>query len=205
MLGFQTSREVWSSLDRNCSLQSQARVFQLRFDLMRLSKGTLKMHEYYHKPKSIGDTLVVIGQPMSNDDLVNAILIGLGPEYQSFATSITTRSDPVNLDIFYNYLLTLETQIEHQQSIEALLPQVNAAFKNQPSKPNSRLCGTQSNSNNYSYGGYSNIQSNRGRDFRDFYNNQGSCQSSSQFFFNKRGVFCQLCNHTIWRSFFFFS
>ena len=61
VLDSKTSREVWTSLERMYASQSRARVYQLRSDLMRLSKGTSKMHEYYSK----ANPLVTHLQPLA--------------------------------------------------------------------------------------------------------------------------------------------
>lgn len=48
------------------------------------------MSEYLIKIKSISDQLAAAGRKVDNEDLVLYVLNGLGPEYASFVTSIST-------------------------------------------------------------------------------------------------------------------
>ncbi|XP_035544580.1 uncharacterized protein LOC118347977 [Juglans regia] len=61
----------------------------------------------------LADTLAATGSPLSNKELVTYLLNGLGPSYEPFVTSITTRSDPITPHELYHLLLIHETRLSH--------------------------------------------------------------------------------------------
>jgi hypothetical protein len=46
----------------------------------------------------LDDELALVGQPLTADDIITYVLVGLGQEYDSLASIITSRSDPVTLE-----------------------------------------------------------------------------------------------------------
>lgn len=56
-----------------------------------LKKGSLSISDYFQKAKSLSHSLAVIEEPLKDSELISYILAGLGPEYDSLVTTITTR------------------------------------------------------------------------------------------------------------------
>jgi gag-polypeptide of LTR copia-type len=62
------------------------------------------------------DELAFIGSPYSDDDLIIAILNGLGPKYDSFVIFVTTAAHqtPFTFADLYGHLLSHESQLQGQ-------------------------------------------------------------------------------------------
>lgn len=84
-----TSRELWLRLKSMFTSHSQAKEFQVRFQLTNLSRGDQSISEFFSKVRLFSDTLTVPGNPLTNKEFVTYILNGLGPGYESII-SITT-------------------------------------------------------------------------------------------------------------------
>lgn len=78
--------------------------------------------------KGIADSLEAIGQPVSEYDLYNQILNGLGPEYGSIHTSIANRETPISFEELFGQLLTFELRLELHAS--AITPPATALYTN---------------------------------------------------------------------------
>ncbi|XP_010269112.1 PREDICTED: uncharacterized protein LOC104605873 [Nelumbo nucifera] len=132
VIGCSTSKEAWQTPDRLYSSKSLVRIMQLHFELRTIKKGTLTMVEYLRKIKGIVDNLVVTGQPLSQVDYVLPILSGLGPEYESFVTSIiTTCPDQVSSGDVQGMLFNHEIRLEHLKSSLDISPfSTNVATRN---------------------------------------------------------------------------
>jgi hypothetical protein len=57
------------------------------------------------------------------------MLTGLGSNYESLITSITSRDDPVSLSSFYAYLLSAELCIKRNNSAREIHSSTNAASR----------------------------------------------------------------------------
>ena len=76
------------------------------------------MSEYILKIKSIADNLIAIGETISPQDQVLYVLGGLGADYNSLVTSVTTRGDFPSIDELYSQLMTFENRLEQQRSAD---------------------------------------------------------------------------------------
>ena len=104
---------------------------QLRLQLQTTKKGSSTITEYLQRMKSIADNLAAAAQRVSDTDLVLYILGGLGPEYEAFIVSVTTRSDTISLDDLTGMLLTHEYRLETlHSSITSAPPEVNIMTRN---------------------------------------------------------------------------
>lgn len=112
-----TSRELWVALESMFNSHSQAKGFQIRFQLTNLSRGELSITDYFSKVKMIFDTLVATGAPLSEKEYVIYLLNGLGPNYETFITFVTTRSKPISSNELYHLLLIHESQLTHYPNL----------------------------------------------------------------------------------------
>jgi hypothetical protein len=92
-----TSRDAWLTLERLFSSQSQARTMHVYYQLATLKKGNASIADYFQQFTSLTDTLAAVNQPLNDYETVSFLLAGLGTDYDSFVTSITTRVEPLSL------------------------------------------------------------------------------------------------------------
>ncbi|KAL3516301.1 hypothetical protein ACH5RR_023203 [Cinchona calisaya] len=88
VVGLDTSALVWKALIDSFGQSSQEREFYLLQNLQIHAKGTRSMSKYIRIFKSICDDLAAIGKPVDDKAKVFGLLKGLGPEYESFVTSM---------------------------------------------------------------------------------------------------------------------
>ncbi|KAF5463649.1 hypothetical protein F2P56_013801 [Juglans regia] len=112
----------------NPNFTSWAKDFHIRFQLTNLSCGEKTITEYFGKVRSLADTLAATGNPLPDKELVTYILIGLGPLYESFVTSITTRSEFVSSHELFQMLLIHESRMAHSTK-QLLEPSVNVSVQ----------------------------------------------------------------------------
>lgn len=87
-------------------------MFQVRFQFTNLSKGGQPISKYFSKVRLLADTLAAtLGNPFPDKEFVTYLLNGLGPSYESFVTSITTRVEPITSQELYHLLLIHESRM----------------------------------------------------------------------------------------------
>ncbi|KAH9782814.1 retrovirus-related pol polyprotein from transposon RE1 [Citrus sinensis] len=105
---FNSSYDVWKTLEKKFGAKSEDRVLQLKYELSVLRKDSLNVEDYCLKMKQIADKLACVGNLVSDKDLLQQILNGLGPGYLDLATFITVSK--LDFDDAYALLLTHETR-----------------------------------------------------------------------------------------------
>jgi histone deacetylase 1/2 len=95
-----------------------------------------------HKMKALADTMAVAGAPISDDELVDYIITGLGKAYNSIAGNLTMNNRSVPYSEFYSTVLSFESlQAAQAQEDVDFISSANAAarpgFYNNPSRPRS--------------------------------------------------------------------
>ncbi|KAF5460331.1 hypothetical protein F2P56_020209 [Juglans regia] len=127
-----TSRELWLKLESMFSSHSQAKEFQVRFQLTNLSKGEQSVSDFFSKVRMLDDAIAATGNPLPDKEFVTYLLNGLGPLYESFVTSITTRTEPITSNELYHLLLVHESRMTHvsrnTSSLTSLEPSVNLSI-----------------------------------------------------------------------------
>ncbi|KAH9717593.1 retrovirus-related pol polyprotein from transposon RE2 [Citrus sinensis] len=120
-----TSYDVWKTLEKKFGSKSEARVLQLRYEMSVLRKDSLNIEDYCLKMKQIADKLACVGSPVSDKDLLQQILNGLGQGYLDLASFIT--ASKLDYDDAYALLLTHETRLEQSMNEKQMF---NANFAN---------------------------------------------------------------------------
>ncbi|XP_062103704.1 uncharacterized protein LOC133814806 [Humulus lupulus] len=165
---------MWSVLTQILSNKSKARVLQLRGLLQTTKKGATHVDEYVLKMQCLADALMVVGQAISDDDLIMYILGGLGSEYESVVVNLTSK-DSVTLQEVQFMLQSQELRLEQQHALFALdlhPPTVNYA-------------SVTKNESSTSSSGYS------------AHNRGSQCGRGDRFYPNRNTgnrPICQLCN-----------
>jgi hypothetical protein len=72
--------------------------------------------DYFQKFKSLSDTLAVVGQHLNEFESLSFVLAGLGTDFDSIVTTISTCGDTMPLEDLYSHLLIHEQRIEHQST-----------------------------------------------------------------------------------------
>uniref|UniRef100_A0A2N9H324 Retrotransposon Copia-like N-terminal domain-containing protein n=1 Tax=Fagus sylvatica TaxID=28930 RepID=A0A2N9H324_FAGSY len=111
-----TSRDLRATLEWMFTAQSQAHLMQIHYQLSTLRKGSTSTADFFHTFTGLADTLAAIDQPLPEFQLVSFLLAGLGPEYDSFVTSVQQRTEPITLDYLYGHLLNREIRLEQSQA-----------------------------------------------------------------------------------------
>ena len=68
---------------------------QIHYQLATLKKGNSSIIDYFHQFTTLVDTLAVTAHALKDFEIISFLLAGLGSEFDSFVTSVTTRVDPL--------------------------------------------------------------------------------------------------------------
>jgi gag-polypeptide of LTR copia-type/GAG-pre-integrase domain len=85
-----TCKDLWHAIETYFSINSRARLQELKGQLQSVSKGDSNCSDYLLRIRKLADELSFIGNPIPEDDLVQAALKGLGADFSSLKTSILT-------------------------------------------------------------------------------------------------------------------
>jgi hypothetical protein len=105
-----TSKEAWDILKRMFSSTTRAHAVQVRIDLAVAKKNDLSAADYFRKIKSLASELAAADAPLRDDEIIAYLLAGLPSDYDSFVTSMTTKTEALSLDDVYSYLLAYEAR-----------------------------------------------------------------------------------------------
>ncbi|XP_062081291.1 uncharacterized protein LOC133786093 [Humulus lupulus] len=108
------------------STNSKASLLQIRALLQSTKKGSSSVDEYVLKMKNYADTLAATGRPISDDDLVQYILGGLGAKYEAVVVNLTSRTEPLTLSEVQYILQSQEMRID--QFASASVENIQANF-----------------------------------------------------------------------------
>lgn len=116
--GRQSIQQVYAS-------ESMARMLELRLQLQTTKKGGMSCTDYLQKMRSIADQLRSIGSPVSDHDLLLYALSGLGPEYDPFVLTGTSRSEGISFKDLHGLLLSHEFGLEKHHLAASATASVN--------------------------------------------------------------------------------
>lgn len=85
-----TSAEVWDGLRRLYASGTQTRQLHIRLQLQSIRKRGLSMDEYIAKISILKNALASTGEGLKDSEIILITLGGLGNEFESFVTAITT-------------------------------------------------------------------------------------------------------------------
>ncbi|KAF5466071.1 hypothetical protein F2P56_016028 [Juglans regia] len=153
VLDCSTSCEVWTTLQNLFAAKSSAHLIHTKYQLATLKKGAESITDYYNKARSLASTLSAAGRPLDDSELAIYLLAGLGTDYESLVTSLTTRPDALSPHQLFSYLLNHESRLSHQT--QSLLSGTTIAAHN--------TTKIQSPNNNYWRGRGNNFRGGRGR------------------------------------------
>jgi hypothetical protein len=99
-----------------------------------LKKGNSSIADYFQQFTGLTDSLTTINQPIIAFEVVS-FLVGIGSDYDSFVTSVTTRVEPLAIEEIYGHLLAHEQRLllilspkaEHSVMVDPLASTVGVA------------------------------------------------------------------------------
>ncbi|KAK2977871.1 hypothetical protein RJ640_020215 [Escallonia rubra] len=98
VVGLKTSTNVWKALGDTFSQNSQATEFELLAQL-QVKKGNASLSDHLRDFKKTCDQLNAVGKPVTYQNKVFWLLSGLGPKYESFATTMLKPHVPSYADL----------------------------------------------------------------------------------------------------------
>nr|XP_028947881.1 uncharacterized protein LOC114820821 [Malus domestica] len=112
VIGCRTSHEAWTCLQERFASISVVRVNQLKTELHTAQKGGESVDKFLMRLKNIRDQLVSVGERISDNDLMIAVLSGLPVDFEMIRTVILARDTALSLKDFRAQLLVAEGSIE---------------------------------------------------------------------------------------------
>lgn len=133
----ETSNQLWTSLQTMFSPHHKGNSIQIRTQLSNTKKGDTSASEYYQKMTALADTMANIGHPMTDEEVIGYILVGLGAGHGDLFTAITVLSNnqEVKLSEFYSYLVAHEAQSAAMNGSTEFASSANVVTKQEPSNP----------------------------------------------------------------------
>ena len=119
VINWESSFDVWKTLEKKFEIQSEARVLQLKYELNTVKKESLSIEDYCIKMKAVAEKLASACSPITEKDLMLTILNGLRPGYRDIATFIT--GSRMEFDDAYALPLTHETRLEQDQEDKSVI------------------------------------------------------------------------------------
>ncbi|XP_021807707.1 uncharacterized protein LOC110751540 [Prunus avium] len=110
-----TSAEIWKSLSTRYSSQSRSRILQLKQQLQSTKRDSMSITAYIDKLTAIANQLSLASKPVDDDDLIEIILNGVGPAYES-VNSVKARETSMPFDDVLALLLSAESRLEDSNS-----------------------------------------------------------------------------------------
>lgn len=95
---------------------SRARINHLKTEFHTIKKGANSVEKYMLRLKALKDQLIAIGEVVSDNDLIVAVLAGLLAEFNMIRTVIVACETPISLKEFQAQLLAAERTAEESHS-----------------------------------------------------------------------------------------
>jgi hypothetical protein len=118
LIGCKTAAAVWASVHTMFGAKTRANIRHIWHQLQSLRKGDMTAEVYMQKMKNLADIMASAGFPVSDDELVDYIITGLGSSFNSLAgpLNLSTRSIPYTE--FYSSVLSFEAMQAQQAETE---------------------------------------------------------------------------------------
>jgi hypothetical protein len=81
--------------------QSRENVRHMKWQIQSLRKLEMPAAEYMDKVKALDDAMAAPGAPLSDDDIIDFMLTGLGLKFNPLAASMIRNNDAVTLAEFF--------------------------------------------------------------------------------------------------------
>jgi hypothetical protein len=119
LIGCKTAAATWAAVHTMFGAQNRANVRHIRRQLQATRKGDMSAAVYMHTMKSFADAMATAGAPITDDELVDYIITGLGTGYNSIAGALTVGNVSVSYADFYSHVLSFEAlQAQQAETVE---------------------------------------------------------------------------------------
>ncbi|CAH9072834.1 unnamed protein product [Cuscuta epithymum] len=116
------SAAIWARLQTRFMSASLPRCMELKRLLSSLKKKeTQSMESYLREIKNLVDALAAINSPVSDKELLQSILAGLGPDYKSLVTTVSLFPEQFPFHILEPRLLEAEQQLLSERQQQAAI------------------------------------------------------------------------------------
>ncbi|XP_071680225.1 uncharacterized protein [Lolium perenne] len=134
LIGRATAASVWQSIHDLYGAQTRANVRHIRRQLVSTRKEDLSAAAYMQKMKALADAMAVAGVPITDDELIDYIVIGLGSAYNVVTAPFTlgTSTEAISYAMFYSNMLSFESLQAQQAHAEGWTSSVNSAMRPHP-------------------------------------------------------------------------
>ncbi|MDV3194097.1 MAG: hypothetical protein Q8835_03595, partial [Sweet potato little leaf phytoplasma] len=88
-----SAKEIWKCLLQIFNSRNRAQIMRMKTKLQTLQKGSMSLNEYFSQIKKCIDALSAVGKEVDTEDHIMYILTGLGPEYESMVSALTTSTE----------------------------------------------------------------------------------------------------------------
>jgi hypothetical protein len=92
-----SSKEAWDTLKCMFSSSTRTRTVQIHVELATVTKLDLSAADYFAKVKHLAVDMATADAVLTDDEVIAYLLAGLPSDYDSFVTSMTTKSEPLTL------------------------------------------------------------------------------------------------------------
>ena len=114
-VGQKSGSGVWRVLEKRFASIYRSSMMSLRNELSAMRKGTNSIDVYFQKIKQICDKLAAVLVILDDERLLHVALNGLPSDYDSFSSTIRTRSDVLTIEEL-NTLLNAEERAIRKRS-----------------------------------------------------------------------------------------
>ncbi|GAU29238.1 hypothetical protein TSUD_362280 [Trifolium subterraneum] len=150
------SHEVWDKIHKYFNSVLKSRIRQLRSELKNTKKLARPVSEYLLRIKSIVNSLIAMGETVTEQEQIDAILEGLPEDFNSFVMMMYSRFDTPTVEDIEGLLMLQEAQFEKfrqeltNPSVSANIAQIGSKNHQSNSEAEDTESGNESyNSNSY--------------------------------------------------------
>ena len=90
----------------------RTRSRQLRSELRTITKGSRSIAEFIARIRTISESLMSIGDPVSHRDLIELVLEALPEDFDAIVANVNSQVEFISLDELESQLLTQEARNE---------------------------------------------------------------------------------------------
>lgn len=121
-----TSHEAWATLEKRFASSSPHRIQQLLASLYTTTRGESSVSEFLEKINQVADQLAMVGEPVSDSQLVMIIMQNIGSKFEMTISAAQARDTPIGYDDLVALLLQAEQRmnfvIENESPVALFAP-----------------------------------------------------------------------------------
>ncbi|KAM1058752.1 hypothetical protein ACFX2B_023357 [Malus domestica] len=112
-IGSSSAHDLWQRLKEQISIVTRTMIFQMKYELQNIKKGTDSISIYLQRIKEARDYLFAAGVQFDDDDIVILTLNGLSSEYNTLRSIIRGRENVISMKDLRSQLLAEEAMVEN--------------------------------------------------------------------------------------------